>query len=110
MARPLREPSYFILAALIDGPLHGYAILKRVEELSGATLRMSTGTLYGALERLSAEGLLSPAAEEVVDGRPRRAYSLTEPGLTAVLAEAERLAEAASVVTTRATAIRARLA
>ena len=110
MSRPLREPSYFILAALIDGPLHGYAILKRVAELSGAQLRMSTGTLYGALERLSAEGLLTAGAEEVVEGRPRRAYSLTEPGLTAVLAEAERLAAAAAVVTSRTTAIRARLA
>jgi PadR family transcriptional regulator PadR len=110
MTRPLREPSYFVLAALIDGPLHGYAILKRVEELSEAQLRMSTGTLYGALERLSAEGLLTPGVEEVVEGRPRRAYSLTEQGLSAVLAEAERLAAAASVVTSRTAVIRARLA
>jgi DNA-binding PadR family transcriptional regulator len=56
-------PSYSILAALIEGPLHGYAILKRVEDLSGARLRMSTGTLYGALERLSAEGLLRDQGE-----------------------------------------------
>jgi PadR family transcriptional regulator PadR len=106
----MREPSYFVLAALIDGPLHGYAILKRAQELSGAHTRMSTGTLYGALERLSAEGLLKPGAEEVVDGRSRRDYSLTEQGLTAVLAEAERLAAAASVVTSRTAVIRARLA
>ena len=108
--KPMREPSYFVLAALIDGPLHGYAILKRVEELSGGRTRMSTGTLYGALERLSAEGLLAPGAEEVVDGRPRRAYTLTEQGLTAVLAEAERLAAAASVVTSRTAMTRARFA
>jgi PadR family transcriptional regulator PadR len=106
MSRPLREPSYFVLAALIDGPLHGYAILNRVGELSEGRVRPSTGTLYGALERLTAEGLLSPGEEQVVEGRPRRAYSLTEEGLAAVTAEAQRLQSAARVVTTRTGAAR----
>jgi PadR family transcriptional regulator PadR len=42
MSRPMREPSYFILASLIDGPLHGYAILNRVGELSEGRVRPST--------------------------------------------------------------------
>ncbi|GAA3614737.1 helix-turn-helix transcriptional regulator [Kineosporia mesophila] len=106
MSRPLREPSYFVLAALIDGPLHGYAILKQVLELSDGRVRLSTGTLYGALERLTADGLLLPGAEEVVEGRPRRAYSLTPTGLTAVTAEAERLEAAARVVMARTSIVR----
>lgn len=101
MSSPLREPSYFVLAALMDGPLHGYAILKQVRELSDGRVRLSTGTLYGALERLTADGLLMAGEEEVVEGRARRAYSLTPPGLAAVTAEAERLQAAARVVTAR---------
>ena len=45
----LRESTYFILAALLDGPRHGYAIVKEVEQLSGGRVRLSAGTLYGAL-------------------------------------------------------------
>jgi DNA-binding PadR family transcriptional regulator len=40
-----RMPSYIALAALIDGPLHGYAIMGRAEEISGGDVRLSTGTL-----------------------------------------------------------------
>ncbi|MFN8074913.1 MAG: PadR family transcriptional regulator [Kineosporiaceae bacterium] len=94
----MREPTYYVLAALQDGPLHGYAILQRCAELSGGRVRMSTGTLYGALERLAAEGLVTPGEAEVVAGRTRRAYALTSEGTSALHAEAERLAAAAAVV------------
>jgi len=110
MPTPLREPSYFILAALIDDPLHGYAILKRVEELSQGQVRLSTGTLYGALERLSREGLLSAGTEEIVEGRPRRAYSLTSAGLAAITAESQRLRAAALVVSSRVPRVQGGLA
>jgi DNA-binding PadR family transcriptional regulator len=45
-----RPPSYFALAAPIDGPLHGYAIARRARELSGGRVRISTATLYALLE------------------------------------------------------------
>jgi PadR family transcriptional regulator, regulatory protein PadR len=48
----MREPTYFVLASLLDGPLHGYAIIQRSEELSGGRVRLATGTLYTALDRL----------------------------------------------------------
>src|ERR1700684_3360400 len=51
-----REPTYFLLASLLDGPLHGYAIIQRAAELSDGRVRMATGTLYTALDRLTAEG------------------------------------------------------
>ncbi|MEV4623118.1 helix-turn-helix transcriptional regulator [Asanoa sp. NPDC049573] len=68
----IREQSYFALAALMDGPLHGYAIIKRAAELSDGRVRMAAGTRYAALDRLSAEGLLHVLDEEVVNGRPDR--------------------------------------
>jgi DNA-binding PadR family transcriptional regulator len=98
----MREPTYFILAALLDGPLHGYAIIKRVEDLSSARVRLAAGTLYAALDRLTGEDLICVVREEIVNGRTRRYYELTEAGTTAVHAEAERMATAAKVVTRRA--------
>lgn len=97
----IREPTYFALAALMDGPLHGYAIIKRAEELSDGRVRMAAGTLYAALDRLSAEGLVRVLSEEVVNGRARRYYGLTDEGVAVLRAEADRMAQAARVVTDR---------
>src|SRR5271165_1832841 len=95
----MREPTYFVLAALLDGPLHGYAIIKRTGELSDGRVRLATGTLYTALDRLRDEGLVRLVSEEVVNGRMRRSYGLTDEGSAALRAEAQRMAEAARVVT-----------
>ena len=95
---PMREPTYFILAALLAGPLHGYAIIKRAEEMSDGRVRLATGTLYTALDRLSAEGCVRLVSEEIVEGRIRRSYGLTDDGSAAVRAEAQRMAEAARLV------------
>jgi PadR family transcriptional regulator, regulatory protein PadR len=97
----MREPTYFVLAALLDGPLHGYAIMKRAGELSSGRVRLATGTLYTALDRLTAEGHIRLVSEETVAGRVRRTYGLTEDGSTALRAEARRMAEAAWLVTSR---------
>jgi PadR family transcriptional regulator, regulatory protein PadR len=99
---PMREPTYFILAALLTGPLHGYAIIKRAEEMSGGRVRLATGTLYTALDRLSADGYVRLVSEEIVEGRIRRSYGLTDAGSAAVRAEAQRMAEAAQLVIGRA--------
>ena len=95
----MREPTYFVLASLLDGPLHGYAIIKRATELSGGRVRMATGTLYTALDRLAGEGYVQVVREEIVNGRARRSYGLTEPGAAALRAEAARMAAAAQLVT-----------
>ena len=68
MRDPLREPTFMILTALAPRPLHGYAIIGEVAELSGGRLTLRPGTLYGALDRLGEEGLLEPD-HEAVDGR-----------------------------------------
>ena len=94
----MREPTYFVLAALLGGPLHGYAIIQRAAGLSGGRVRLATGTLYTALDRLTAEGLVELVGEETVNGRLRRSYGLTGPGASALRAEAQRMAEAAALV------------
>jgi len=94
----MREPTYFVLAALLARPLHGYAIIKRAEALSGGRVRLATGTLYTALDRLTAEGQVELVSEETVSGRIRRTYGLTESGSTALRAEAQRMAQAAALV------------
>jgi PadR family transcriptional regulator, regulatory protein PadR len=96
----LRPASYFVLASLLDGPLHGYAISTRAAELSDGDVRLTAGTLYGALDRMAARGLVEIDGEETVEGRLRRYYRLTDRGRDAVLQEADRLAAAARVVQT----------
>ena len=103
----MREPTYFVLAALLEGPLHGYAIIKHAEEMSGGRVRLATGTLYTALDRLTEDGYVRLVSEEVVAGRIRRTYGLTDDGAAALRAEAQRMAEAARLVTGAATSPRA---
>jgi DNA-binding PadR family transcriptional regulator len=98
----MRESTYFVLASLQDGRGHGYGITQRVLELSGGRVRLPAGTLYAALDRLQAEGLITADGEEIVSGRARRYYRLTDPGAAALQAEADRMVAAARVVTDRA--------
>ena len=91
MASPrLQEPSFLILTALAAGPQHGYGVIKDVEEISSGSVTLRVGTLYGALDRLTAEGLVELDHEEVVDSRLRRYYRLTESGSAHLSAEASR--------------------
>ncbi len=61
-------------------------------------MRLATGTLYTALDRLTAEGQVELVSEETVAGRVRRTYGLTGSGAAALRAEAQRMAEAAALV------------
>ncbi|MEV6932263.1 PadR family transcriptional regulator [Dactylosporangium sp. NPDC051485] len=86
----MREPTFLILTALAPGVLHGYAVIQEVAELSGGRVVLPAGTLYAALERLTAEGLVAPEGAEIVDGRHRRYYCLTDDGARALAADADR--------------------
>jgi PadR family transcriptional regulator PadR len=86
----MREPTFFVLASLADGRKHGYGIIKDAEELSDGRVSLKVGTLYAALERLQSEGLVAAAGDEVVGGRLRRYFELTEPGAASLAAESER--------------------
>jgi PadR family transcriptional regulator PadR len=104
----MRMPTYYVLASLLDGPLHGYAIMKRTAELSDGRVRLATGTLYQALDRLTAEGRVELVREEIVNGRVRRSYGLTDSGIAELRAEASRMAAAARLVQTREHRLRGR--
>jgi DNA-binding PadR family transcriptional regulator len=96
-----RTPSYFALATLIDGPLHGYAIVRRASQLSDGAVRLSTGTLYALLERAIDEGLIIGGKPYIEGGRTRRDYTLTESGRNELEAEAARLSHAGRTVMRR---------
>jgi DNA-binding PadR family transcriptional regulator len=89
--RPLQEATFLILTALADGTQHGYAIISEVTEISGGRVRLRAGTLYTALDRLKADGLIDVDREEVVDNRLRRYYRLTPAGGLRLAKEAARL-------------------
>src|SRR5579871_6157653 len=85
-AAPLSEPVFLILLSLARGPRHGYAMLKETETLSGGRVRLSTGTLYGALRRmLEDEWIARTEADDV--SRDKQFYCLTERGKTFLQAE-----------------------
>lgn len=102
----MTDASYFILASLQAGPLHGYGIIKRAELLSDGHVSLSAGTLYGAIDRLMAAELIELDSEEIVDGRARKSYVLTGVGRHALVEESQRLAAAARVVGARRPAAR----
>ena len=102
----MNESTYFTLASLLDGPLHGYGIVKRAGELSGGRVKIAAGTLYGVLDRLRAQGLVADEGQEIVDGRARRSYRLTAAGEVALAGEAARLRAAARVVHARRPAVK----
>ncbi|MFI5494983.1 PadR family transcriptional regulator [Actinoplanes sp. NPDC051859] len=90
MPTPMREPTFWILTALAPEARHGYGVIRQVSQLSGGQVTLQAGTLYAALDRLAALGLVEPAQEEVIDGRPRRYYRLTSDGAAALEDETER--------------------
>ena len=90
---PLTPISFEILLALVDGDLHGYAILQAVESRLAGTLPMRTGTIYRALARLMDEGLIARAGTAADEDPRRRHYAITTLGLDTVKAEARRLAD-----------------
>ena len=91
---PITAAMFNVLISLADGEKHGYAILKEVEEQTAGEVQLSTGTLYGIIKRLLAEGLIvesrnRPAAVE--DDQRRRYYRLTDVGRQVAVAEAVRM-------------------
>jgi DNA-binding PadR family transcriptional regulator len=97
----LQEPTFLILAALAEAPMHGYGIIQEVTTLSDGRVTLRPGTLYGALDRLVEQGLVVADREEVVEGRLRRYYRLSDDGAGLLEAEAQRLASNAEAAAER---------
>jgi DNA-binding PadR family transcriptional regulator len=87
---PLTEPVLLILLSLAEQPRHGYSILKDVEEISDGRVRLSTGTLYGALRRLLEDGWIQRIVDED-QSRGRQAYRLTTAGRKSLQVEVDRM-------------------
>ncbi|MEU7875529.1 helix-turn-helix transcriptional regulator [Dactylosporangium sp. NPDC049140] len=81
-----------VLTVLADGPRHGYAINTAIEELTGR--RLGPGSLYGALARLEARGLIEPVADDAAPDR-QRTMRITDVGRDTLRAELEQLARVA---------------
>jgi DNA-binding PadR family transcriptional regulator len=96
---PLPVTVFHILVALADHPRHGYAIMRDVAERTGGKLKLSPGTLYGAIQRMLEDGLVEETAERPDpedDDERRRYYRVTPFGLAAAMAEAARLSQLVS--------------
>jgi DNA-binding PadR family transcriptional regulator len=91
--KALPAASLHIVLALLDGELHGYALMRRVGELSDGAVQMGPGTMYGTLNRLVAEGLIAETTDRVsrTEGERRRYYELTPNGRAVAVAELHRL-------------------
>jgi DNA-binding PadR family transcriptional regulator len=87
----ITEQGYLVLLSLAEQPRHGYGIVGAVLELSDGATKLGAGTLYGLLDRMADAGLVEACGEEVVDGRLRRYYRLTNEGSAALVAETARL-------------------
>ena len=84
---PLSPQQFHILLALTDGDRHGYGVIQDVEQRTGGAMRLGTGTLYTAIARLVALGLIGETRE---DDR-RRYYRLLPLGRAVLQAETRRL-------------------
>ncbi len=83
---PLSEATFYILVAL-DEPLHGYAIMQKVEAMSEGSVVIGPGTLYGAFSTLEKQGLIEKVKEE----ERRKSYALTERGRVVLAEQLRRL-------------------
>ena len=83
---PLTESTYYIMLTLVE-PLHGYAVMQKIEEISKDTVKVGPGTLYGAFTSLEKEGLIVKVKEE----NRRKSYVLTSKGKKVLMNQIKRL-------------------
>lgn len=102
---PLTPVVFHILLALAGGEKHGYAIMQDVATTTDGNLVMGPGTLYGAIKRMLAAGVIEESDERpdpAMDDERRRYYRLTDLGQRLVDSEARRLAKILTVARKRA--------
>ncbi len=87
-----------ILKAISLGPLHGYAVLLRIQQMSGERMEIQQGTLYPALYKLEAQGLIAGQWGESENNRRAKFYTLTAAGRKQFAAEQKRWADLTEVI------------
>ena len=93
---PLPAAAFQILMSLSDDDLHGYEIMRRVEEQTDGRTRIGPGTLYSSIQALLDAGFVAEVAsrsDEHLNDERRRYYRMTAAGRKAARDEAERLAD-----------------
>jgi DNA-binding PadR family transcriptional regulator len=98
--KPLTEPVLLILMSLADKPRHGYALMRDIETLSHGRVRLSTGTLYGALRRLLEDMWIERFAQQD-KSREKQAYKLTPAGHRKLQLELDRMKQLTRAATAR---------
>jgi DNA-binding PadR family transcriptional regulator len=101
---PLPAAAFQIMLSLADGDLHGYAIMRQVEEQTGGRLRLGPGTLYSSIQALLEEKLIEEVyrSEETEDRQERRRYyKLPAAGRKLARSEAEKMADVLRVARAR---------
>ena len=83
---PLSEATFYVMLALNE-PLHGYAIMQKVETMSGGSVTLGPGTLYGVFGTLEKQALIVKVAEE----ERRKVYALTALGRKVLAEQVRRL-------------------
>ena len=87
-----------ILKAVSLGPLHGYGVLLRIQQISGKQLEIQQGSLYPALYRLEHQGLIASEWGESDNKRKAKFYRLTAAGRRQLLSEAEKWNNMAALI------------
>lgn len=101
---PLPSAAFQILLSLAEGELHGYGIMRQVEEQTSGRMRLGPGTLYSSIQTLLEEGLIEEvdrSADAASDRERRRYYRLSSSGRKLARAEADRLADLLRVARAR---------
>lgn len=101
---PLPSAAFQILLALAGEDLHGYAIMRQVQEQTGGRMRLGPGTLYSSIQTLLEGRFIEEvdAGEDAKLGDPRRRYyRLTSAGRKLARTEADRLADLLRVARTK---------
>jgi PadR family transcriptional regulator PadR len=89
-----------ILKAVSLGPLHGYGVLLRIQQISGEELVIQQGSLYPALYRLEHQGAITSEWGESENNRKAKYYSLTAAGRERLVEETEKWDRMAGIIGT----------
>ena len=99
---PLPSAAFQIILALSIEDLHGYAIMRQVEEQTGGRVRLGPGTLYSSIQTLLEEKLIQEVGlSEDTPSELRRYYRLTSAGRKVARSEADRMADVLRVARAR---------
>lgn len=97
----ITSSAFWILTSLAGGRRHGYEIMREAASESGGQVALKATTLYAALDRLERDGLVASDGDDVVNGRARRYFRITDDGSARLHAEVELIERSARTARSR---------